>query len=129
MRSHGVPNFPDPNGRAFKEAFQSQSPAFVSADAACQHLMPAGGSASPSDTVRQTHAHVTALLAFAGCLRNRGFRSFPDPASSGQVTHEMIANAGINLHQPAVLRAADACIGVTHGVITRAIVARFIAGH
>jgi hypothetical protein len=36
--------------------------------------------------------------------------------------------SGINLHQPAVRQAADACVGVTHGVVTRAVVARFIAG-
>jgi hypothetical protein len=41
----------------------------------------------------------------------------------------MLASAGIDLHQPAVLQAADACVGVTHGVITKAVVARFVAGH
>jgi hypothetical protein len=128
MRSHGVPNFPDPtSGRAFKNAFNTKSPAFASADAACQHLMPAGG--QPNQSVRQTPAHVTALLAFARCLRGHGFANFPDPTSNGQVTHQMIASAGINLHQPALVQAADACVGATHGVITRAIVARFIAGH
>ena len=69
------------------------------------------------------------MLAFARCIRSHGFPSFPDPTSSGELTHEMLANAGINLHQPAVLQAADACVGVTHGVITKAVVARFVAGH
>ena len=41
----------------------------------------------------------------------------------------MLANAGIDLHQPAVMQAADACVGVTHGFITKAAVARFVAGH
>lgn len=41
----------------------------------------------------------------------------------------MLANAGIKLHQPAVLQAADACVSATHGVITKASVARFVAGH
>jgi hypothetical protein len=36
----------------------------------------------------------------------------------------MVTQAGINLHQPAVLQAADACVGVTHGLITKAAVAR-----
>jgi hypothetical protein len=44
------------------------------------------------------------------------------------VTYEMLANAGINLRQPAALQAADACVSVTHGVITKATVARFVAG-
>jgi len=40
----------------------------------------------------------------------------------------MVANAGINLHQPAVLEAGDACVSVTHGLLTKANVARFVAG-
>jgi hypothetical protein len=44
----------------------------------------------------------------------------PQPAVS--------SNPGINLHQPTVRQAADACVGVTHGVVTRAVVARFVAG-
>jgi len=129
MRSHGVPNFPDPttSSRGFKEALSpdnAQSPAFRSAETSCQHLLPS----PPSESATQTQPHTVALLAFARCLRSHGFTSFPDPTSSGQITREMIANAGIDLHQPAVLQAGDACISVTHGAITKAIVARFIAG-
>jgi hypothetical protein len=72
---------------------------------------------------------VAGALAFARCIRAHGFPSFPDPSSNGDITHEMVARAGIDLDQPAVLRAADACAPVTHGVITRASVAHFIAGH
>ena len=68
------------------------------------------------------------MLAFARCIRSHGFPNFPDPTSSGQITHEMVASAGINLHQPAVLQAGDACASVTHGAITKATVARFVAG-
>jgi hypothetical protein len=67
-------------------------------------------------------------VAFARCLRNHGFPGFPDPSSGGQLTHEMLATAGINVHQPAALRAADACVSVTHGFITKADVAHFVAG-
>ena len=131
MRSHGVPTFPDPttSPRDFKQALNpsiAQSPAFQSADTACRHLLPRGG--QPSQSAPPSQAQIAALLAFARCLRSHGFRSFPDPSSSGQLTHEMLASAGINLHQPAVLQAADACVSVTHGVITRADVARFVAG-
>jgi hypothetical protein len=41
----------------------------------------------------------------------------------------MLATARIDLHSPAVVQAADTCTSVTHGVITRAAVARFVAGH
>jgi hypothetical protein len=128
MRSHGVPNFPDPttSPREFKNAFSTQSPAFRAGMGVCGHLLPRGGRASQNATHSRTQ--IAAMLAFARCLRSHGFPNFPDPTSGGELTHEMVANAGINLHQPAVLQAGDACVGVTHGVITRTAVARFVAG-
>lgn len=132
MRNHGVPNFPDPPtaanpsaGHTWKDAFTNRSPATMSAEAACAHFMPRSG--QHSQTENPSPAQLSAMLAFARCLRSHGFTRFPDPTSAG-LTHQMIANAGINLHQPAVVHAADACVGVTHGVITKAAVARFIAG-
>ena len=128
MRSHGVSNFPDPSSTGFKLALAPStphSPAFQSAYSACQHLLPYGG---PAQEAARHRAQVPAFLAFVRCIRSHGFPSFPDPTSSGQLTHEMLANAGINLHQPAVLQAGDACVSVTHGVITKAAVARFVAG-
>jgi hypothetical protein len=134
MRSHGVPNFPDPTSpQEFKlsltpsSAGNAQSPAFQSAQTACQHLL-TGGGGPPRQSAAHSQAQTVAALAFARCLRSHGFTNFPDPTSSGQITHEMLANARINLHQPALLQAADACVSVTHGVLTKAGVARFAAG-
>jgi hypothetical protein len=131
IRSHGVPNFPDPaSPRGLKDLVGSslaQSPAFRSAAMTCRHLLPGGGG-SPRPGPASSRAQITALLAFAGCLRRHGFPSFPDPTPTGQLTHEMLANAGIDVHEPAVLQAADACVSVTHGVLTKARVARFAAG-
>lgn len=130
MRNHGISNFPDapgPNGqggRTWKSAFQNSSPAFAAADTACHHFLPAGGQTQSSPP---SHRQSAAMLAFARCVRRHGFVRFPDPNSSG-ITHQMLTAAGIDLHQPALVRAADACASVTDGVITRAIVARFIAG-
>ena len=128
MRSHGVPNFPDPiiAPRAFKDALNTQSRAFRSAYTTCGHLLPGS---PPSQSTARPQAQIVALLAFARCLRSHGFASFPDPTSSGELTHQMLASAGINLHAPAVVQAADACTSVTHGVITKAAVAQFVAGH
>jgi hypothetical protein len=131
MRNHGVSNFPDapgPNGqggRTWKSAFQNSSPAFTAADTTCHHFLPAGGHGQNSTG---SHPSTTVMLAFARCMRGHGFTRFPDPNSTG-ITHQMLAAAGIDLHQPALVRAADACVGVTHGAITRATVARFVAGH
>jgi len=131
MRSHGVSDFPDPTSspRGFKASLSPDtphSPAFIAALRPCQHLLLQlkGGNQSPP----HTQAQDAAFLAFAGCLRSHGFPNFPDPSSTGDITHEMLASAGINLHQPAVAQAADACVGVTHGYITKTDVARFIAG-
>jgi hypothetical protein len=131
MRAHGVPGFPDPTTRAFKFALtpssgNPRSPSFRSAVTACQHLLPDGGPSSESPARRQ--AQIAAGLAFARCLCTHGFPNFPDPTSSGELTPEMVTHAGINLHQPAVLHAADACVGVTHGLITKAAVARAVNG-
>ena len=129
IRSHGVPSFPDPTSpREFKlyVASSEGSPAFRSAETACEHVLPGGG--PPSQTAAQRQAQIVAALAFAQCLRSHGLPNFPDPTSRRQITHEMLANAGIDPRQPTVLHAADACVSVTHGLLTKAAVARFAAG-
>ncbi len=134
MHSHGVPNFPDPNssGQIPKRqilAAGPSSPQFQSAERVCARRWPYGGSPGQNPGLpAQSPARTAAMLAFARCIRSHGFPNFPDPTSSGELNHEMVASAGINLHQPAVLQAGDACTSVTHGVITKTIVARFVAG-
>lgn len=130
MRSHGVP-FPDPatDPRDFKQALgpsATHSPAFQPAYAACKPFVPNGGQSTQSPA--HSRAQISAALAFARCIRSHGFPRFPDPTATGDLTHEMLAAAGINLHQPAVLQAGDACVSVAHGFITKADVARFVAG-
>jgi hypothetical protein len=124
MRAHGVPNFPDPTSpQDFKLYIASSegSPAFQSAQTACQHVLPGGG--PPSQSAAHSQAHIAAGRAFARCMRSHGFSSFPDPTSSGE-----LSAAGINIHQPAFLQAADACVSTTHGLLTKADVARYVAG-
>ena len=132
MHSHGVPNWPDPatTGGFAKSKLTPQqlgvSPAQAhAASIACEHFLPSGG--PPNESPTHTRVQIAAALAFARCLRGHGFPSFPDPSSTGQLSHAMLASAGINLHQPAVVVAADDCVGVTHGLLDRAAVARFIA--
>ncbi|MGO9960953.1 MAG: hypothetical protein ACLP50_34085 [Solirubrobacteraceae bacterium] len=126
MRSHGVPNFPDPTSSAGIPKSEViplvNGPQLNVASNACAHLAPNG--LGPQDTTQHTPAHTAAMLAFARCVRSHGFPSFPDPTSSGQLTPEMAAQAGINLHHPAVLQTAEACASVTHGILTKATVAR-----
>lgn len=133
MRSHGVPNFPDPAaGRGADKAAAIRALQTVSGSRAqaaqtdCVHVN--GGSPGSGQGSVPSRARTAAVLAFARCLRTHGFPRFPDPTTDGQITHEMVANAGIDLHQPAVAQAGDACVSVTHGLVTKTNVARFIAG-
>ncbi len=133
MRSHGVPNFPDPQvhdgGRTISIEVNPSitgAPAFKTAQQACARYLPEGGANVQSASDQR--AHTDAMLAFARRLRTHGFANFPDPTAQGDLNLPMITAAGINLHQPALLRAGFACVGVTHGDITRADVERAVNG-
>ena len=95
------------------------------AQTACERVN--GGTPGTSEGAPHDRANAAAILAFARCMRRHGFASFPDPTASGQLNHEMLATAGIDLHQPALVQSADTCVSVTHGAITKVTVARFIA--
>lgn len=131
MHSHGVPNFPDPTrgGEIPKDKIVALagSPQFQVAQRACQHVMPASG-LGPQKTAQPTRTRLADALAFARCMRARGFPSFPDPTSQGQLTPQVVAAAGIDLHQPDLLRAGLACVPVTHGLLTRAAVEQAVNG-
>jgi hypothetical protein len=128
LQSHGVKGLPNPVAApaAFKHSFATTSPTFAGAINACGHLLP--GQENQAQAPAHTHQQIDAMLAFARCIRGHGFARFPDPTANGSVTHEMLAQASIDLRQPAIAQAADSCVSVTHGLITRADVARFIAG-
>jgi len=132
MRDNGVTNFPDPQVNGNHLTLQitpsiSASPAFKSAQNACAYLVPAGAGQINGPSPAEQTARAEGLLAFAACVRKHGFPSFPDPTSQGQLTLEMITHAGINLQQPAVLQAGDACVSVSHGQITKGDVAQAVA--
>lgn len=85
MRSHAVPNFPDPSpGGGFPmiggpDGINMNSPAFQAAQKACQKLMPGavpGGRGHPSAEL------VKAMLARTKCMREHGVPDFPDPIRS-----------------------------------------------
>jgi hypothetical protein len=82
MRSHGVPNFPDPNSDGHisitpADGIKINSPQFQSAQKACQSLSPGAG------TPAQQAQHVAAALKYAKCMRSHGITSFPDPNAQG----------------------------------------------
>jgi hypothetical protein len=83
MRSHGVPNFPDPSpGGGLKIApgsgLNPQSPSFQAAQKACQRFQPLGPAAFPKMSAAQKRQ----ALHFAQCMRSQGEPNFPDPGFS-----------------------------------------------
>jgi hypothetical protein len=131
MRSHGVPNFPDPHvsissgggsnhgsvGFAVNPS-ETGSPKWGSAQHTCSKILPAP--ASPAQERAEQEAHKHNLLAFARCVRSKGIRNFPDPNTQGQLPLPSVIAAGIDIHSRRFLDAATGCAGVTHGEITAA---------
>lgn len=132
MRDHGVISFPDPHVNGNHLTLQITpsiiaSPAFKSAQKACAYLTPAGAGQINGPGPAQQKARTEGLLAFAACVREHDFPNFPDPTSQGQLTLTMITQAGINLQQPALRQAADACVSASQGQITKLNVAQAVA--
>jgi hypothetical protein len=96
MRSHGVANFPDPNGQGVIEGsgIDPNSPAFQRAQQRCAKDLGAGqGTRSPAQ-IAQAQA---AALAFSKCMRSHGVPAFPDPqfsSSGGGISISIRGKAG-----------------------------------
>ena len=111
MRSHGVPDFPDPSlGGGFPlrtSGINQQSPAFQSAQSSCAKLQP-GGSSPPPPIPAAARA---GMVANARCIRGHGVPNFPDPTfgpddeGAGVLFQE-------NASSPAFQRAVKACAHV-----------------
>ncbi|HTX06972.1 MAG TPA: hypothetical protein VME22_00090 [Solirubrobacteraceae bacterium] len=80
MRSHGVPNFPDPTATggippiSASSGINPGSPAFQAAQSACHKLMPGG-----HGPVHASAALVAKWLRISECMRRHGVPGFPDP--------------------------------------------------
>jgi hypothetical protein len=107
MRSHGLPNFPDPNTNGNIQAssgpgsgaMNQNSPQYASAYAACKSLMPPTHSKSPQFRNQ--------LLNYAKCMRAHGLKDFPDPNSHGELV--MDKGGDLNPSSPLFQRANNAC--------------------
>jgi hypothetical protein len=133
MRSNGVPNFPDPQrfaGGNVKLTIHQLAPSQAALNA-CSHLLPTNGGSGSQQTAQQQRTQLADGLSFARCMRSHGVSRFPDPTAQGQLTVEMVQAQGINVHSPAVLRAVQACLPASHGLLTPAKVREALnnAGH
>jgi hypothetical protein len=117
VRSHGVPNFPDPtDSNKFPGAQQLgvSSSRYKAAMNACQHLLPNGGTAPGQAQLQQER---TAMLPFAQCMRSHGVPDWPDPTvytnSDGDtaVVFNFIGTSlnGNGIHAPQVQAKINSC--------------------
>jgi hypothetical protein len=134
MRSHGVPNFPDPTAcsgggvqiQASQRAGSGQTmtvngvpvsaPAFQSASQACNSKLPHGGKGPPGG--------ITAIrakaLKMAQCMRSHGVPNFPDPqvtsGPGGGVGVKLGGSgSGIDPNAPAFKSAQQTCGSIVGG--------------
>jgi hypothetical protein len=118
MRSHGVPNFPDPSaggGFSLEQSLGSSAvtvngqtvagPVFLAAARACK-LFPGGSGAPPPLTASQRQR----ILAFAACMRSHGVPDFPDPNFSGGGILRRLP-PGANPQSPVFRQAVTTCGG------------------
>jgi hypothetical protein len=84
MRSHGVPNFPDPKANGsiqLGSGIDPSSPSFASAQSRCQKFLPGGGFPASGTTTSPTAAALAQMLKVALCMRAHGISQFPDPTT------------------------------------------------
>ena len=88
MRSHGVPDFPDPQPGASNAKFSGaqqlgvSSSRYQTAVNACQHLLPAGvDDQFPPAEVQQL---LIGMREFSQCVRSHGVPNWPDPATDSE---------------------------------------------
>ena len=112
MRSHRVPDYPDPQVSSSGTQVQvtispgsadPNSPAFKSADHACHNLLPNGGAPAEAGA-NGAHERAQDVL-FADCMRTHGLPNFPDPDHDGAFT----LPSTINQQAPAFQHAMQAC--------------------
>jgi hypothetical protein len=111
MRSHGVPDFPDPDSNGSFSLPDSVSSQERAANQVCNHLLNAG----PQLNAAQTQHALGQLVKYAQCMRAHGVPGFPDPQTTpggigvpGGFTFD---TAGRNLRQrsPQYQAASEAC--------------------
>jgi hypothetical protein len=122
MRSHGVPDFPDPDnngdfhldhdqqgGGSKGSGSNSVSSQETAADQVCHHLLAVG---QQMNAAQQQHA-LSQLVKYAQCMRAHGVPNFPDPhtANGGIGVPSGIGfdMSGIDQNSPQYRSADQAC--------------------
>jgi hypothetical protein len=111
IRSHGVPDFPDPNaqGSFNTHGINGNSPVVQAAVRTCQHLLPNGGL-----TQSQQQQALNQLVKYAECMRAHGVPNFPDPQGNGGAGI-IINRHTIDTSSPRYRAAARTCQSLSPG--------------
>jgi hypothetical protein len=83
MRSHSVPNFPDPDAHGNFQPFNTGVSKQIStaANDACEHLLASSGGGGGAGT-RGDQQKLAFGLRSARCMRSHGYPSYPDPPNA-----------------------------------------------
>jgi hypothetical protein len=114
MRSHGVPDFPDPasSGGIPKETSQQLGIGDSELSAAqndCQHLIPGGQSLNGQTSHTVTAQQQQDYLKVAACMHAHGITNFPEPSfSGGQVEFPQLQHL-VDVNSPQVTQAYHVC--------------------
>ena len=120
MRSHGLPDYPDPSGNGTLPKTSAQllgvsSSVFDAAQRACQQLLPATGGSLTASSIQQCYLAfvcpqalvqqaLSAGRVFAQCMRSHGVPYWPDPTVDAQ--GRPLFNINVPRPQPAQVTAA-----------------------
>jgi hypothetical protein len=114
MRSHGVPDFPNPTGNsgvAFPRGdLKVTESRLQTAEDDCQHLLPSGGQPFHAEQQQESDE-----LNFARCVRSHGVPDWPDPTNMGGGEYEFnLRLVGIDPNSPQAEAAERECQSQLH---------------
>jgi hypothetical protein len=111
MRSHGVPDFPDPDSNGNFHLDNPVSSQETAANQACNHLLNVG---TQLNAAQRQHT-LGQLVKYAQCMRAHGVPNFPDPQTTnggigvpGGFTFDT-SGAHLGQKSPQYQAAAQAC--------------------
>jgi hypothetical protein len=108
MRTHGIKDFPDPNGDGELQLevhpgsdMDPANATYKAADATCKPLLPAAQKA-PAELKAKT-------LKYAQCMRSHGISDFPDPSADGGLRIQSVPGSDLDPNNPQYKKADAAC--------------------
>jgi hypothetical protein len=118
MRSHGLPDFPDPDsqgGFAMPSDIDINSPQYLAAANACKAYAGPGLNLTPA---RKEQIEASAL-EFAQCMRGHGVPNYPDPVikfiNGGVSQGEGVGKSGVDPNSPRFIAAQKTCQSAKRG--------------